>query len=371
MEHSSPADRNGGDTSRRNFRALRSVPWWIATAWSVGYLLAGTAWGLGASGYPFSGGGAGPRASVMDPVPTQVGGWILAGAAALAGVLVVLLARRPAARAPAAVAVLVGVTLAVVLTDFRVLVFAAYLPVMAVAALLGHVDPHIMATMLIWPNINQMVLMVAGASVASLGIRGLMARNRAGETKTDDAAPGLRAATALRVGRWATGVAVVVPVGYAITRIGWFAGVPIGISPSFMQRLVDAHAAPIGAGLGGVALLGAVLTLGLVRPWGEIWPRWVPFLRGRAIPPRLPAALAIAISLPIMSAGLMYVRKQLAGEEFGATGAEHEPGAWVPEMFFPVWGAALAIAALAYLHRRTAGQELSRRSTRPRGLVSG
>ncbi|KQZ09267.1 hypothetical protein ASD23_13410 [Agromyces sp. Root1464] len=288
--------------------------------------------------------------------------------AALAGVLVVLIARRPAARAPAAGAVLVGMTLAVVLTDFRVLVFAAYLPVMAVAALLGHVDPHIMATMLIWPNINQMVLMIAGACLASLGVRGLMARNPAGET-TDDAAPVLRAASALRVGRWATGIAVVVPVGYAVTRIGWFAGVPIGISPSFMQRLVDAHAAPIGAGLGGVALLGAVLTLGLVCPWGEVWPRWVPFLRGRAIPPRLPAALAIAISLPIMSAGLMYVRKMLAGEEFGATGAEHEPGAWLPEMFFPVWGAALAIAALAYLQRRAAGRELQSRSAGYRGLV--
>ncbi|WP_157372891.1 hypothetical protein [Agromyces sp. Root81] len=308
---------------------------------------------------------------MMDPVPSQVGGWILAGAAVLVGVLVVLMARRPAARTPAAVSVLVGVTLAVVLTDFRVLVFAAYLPVMAVAALLGKVEPHIMATMLIWPNINQMVLMIAGASLASLGIRGLMARNRAGEMMADDSAPRLRAATARRVGRWATAIAVIVPVGYAVTRIGWFAGVPIGISPSFMQQLDDANAAPIGAGLGGVALLGAVLTLGLVCRWGEAWPRWVPFLRGRAIPPRLPASLAIAISLPIMSAGLMYVRKKLAGEVFGATGAENEPGAWLPEMFFPVWGAALAIAALAYLQRRTAGQELLRRSTSTRGLVSG
>lgn len=367
MEHVSSEDRSGGAAS--SFRALRSATWWIAAAWAVGYLVAGTAWGLGASGYPFSGGGPGPRASVMDPVPGQVGGWILAGAAALAGVLVALIARRPAARVPAVGAVLVGMTLAVALTDFRVLVFAAYLPVMAVAALLGHVDPHIMATMLIWPNINQMVLMIAGASLASLGIRGLITLNRAGET-TDDAAPELRAATALRVGRWATGVAVAVPVGYAITRIGWFAGVPIGISPGFMQRLDDAQAAPIGAGLGGVALLGAVLTLGLVCKWGEVWPRWVPFLRGRAIPLRLPASLAIAISLPIMSAGLMYVRKMLAGEEFGATGAEHEPGAWVPEIFFPVWGAALAIAALAYLQRRAVGQELLRRSENPRGLVS-
>lgn len=322
---------------------LQSAPWWIAAAWSAGYLVAGTTWGLGGPGYPFAGGGPGPRASVMDPLASQVGGWILAGVAALAGVLVVLTARRPVSRVTAALSILLGVTLAVGLTDFRVLVFAAYLPVMAVAALLGQVQPGIIATMVIWPNINQMVLMIAGASLAALGVRRLLTPNSAG------------AATALRLGRWATGIAVAVPVGYAVTRIGWFAGVPIGIGPSFMRQLDDAHATPIGAGLGVVALLGAILTVGLVGRWGEVWPRWVPFLRGRVIPPRLPAFLAIAVSLPIMSAGLMYVRKKLAGEEFGAPGATNEPGAWLPEMFFPLWGAALAISGLAYLQRRRAG----------------
>ncbi|MEV3922589.1 hypothetical protein [Actinomadura coerulea] len=38
----------------------------------------------------------------------------------------------------------------------------------------------------------------------------------------------------------------------------------------------------------------AFLTLGLVRPWGQTQPRWLPFLGGRRLPPlaaTIPAAL--------------------------------------------------------------------------------
>lgn len=35
--------------------------------------------------------------------------------------------------------------------------------------------------------------------------------------------------------------------------------------------------------LGAVAEGASYLTLGLVRPWGEVMPRWVPFLAGRPV----------------------------------------------------------------------------------------
>ncbi|WP_189049717.1 hypothetical protein [Micromonospora sonchi] len=41
----------------------------------------------------------------------------------------------------------------------------------------------------------------------------------------------------------------------------------------------------------------AMLTLGLVQPWGEVVPRWVPLIGGRAIPPLaaiVPAWLGVA-----------------------------------------------------------------------------
>jgi hypothetical protein len=35
-----------------------------------------------------------------------------------------------------------------------------------------------------------------------------------------------------------------------------------------------------------VSMIAASLTLGLVRPWGEVFPRWLPFVGGQAVPVR-------------------------------------------------------------------------------------
>src|SRR3954447_4459026 len=37
-----------------------------------------------------------------------------------------------------------------------------------------------------------------------------------------------------------------------------------------------------------LAVLGGMLSLGLIREWGLISPRWVPWLRGRRVPPLVP-----------------------------------------------------------------------------------
>lgn len=326
------------------------LSWWLAAAWSVAYLVAGAVWALGGPGYPFDGGGPGPGTSVLDPLPAVVGGWLLAGLAGASTVLLVLAARGRPHRVIGALLVVVGAALTVVLTDVRVLMMVGYLPLMVATAAIGRVDPALMATMFVWSNLNQVLLMIAGVCLAVVGIRILP--GRPGHDRSDAVPEEAGAGTALRVGRWATLVAVAVPVCYAITRFGWFLGIPVGISPQFLQRMVDADATPIGAGLGMMGLAGAVLTTGLVRPWGEIWPRWIPFLGLRTIPARLPAWLALAVSVPITSAGWMYVRMKLSGQEVGPAGAGAELGAWLPEMFWPVWGVALATAALAYRARR-------------------
>ncbi|HZW01145.1 MAG TPA: hypothetical protein VFF55_06205 [Candidatus Deferrimicrobium sp.] len=46
----------------------------------------------------------------------------------------------------------------------------------------------------------------------------------------------------------------------------------------------------------------AMLTLGLVRPWGEVVPRWIPFVGGRPIPPPavvVPASIGTVILFAI------------------------------------------------------------------------
>ncbi|MGW0482161.1 hypothetical protein [Nonomuraea sp. NPDC003214] len=325
------------------------MPLVIVAAWSVSYLVLGLLWASGGPGYPFDAGGEGVGNTLLDPLPAAAGGGALAGAALVAGVVAALAARGPLARPAAVVAVVAGAALAVLLPDVRIMMTAGYLPVMLVAVLAGQAEFSLIVSMLTWPTVNLLILMAAGVALMALGTRTLLpGAQRAGGADGAQRAGG--AEGALRAGRWAVAVAVAVPVVYAITRVGWLLGIPVGISDDFLASI--ASITPIGAGLATLGLLGAVLTLGLVRPWGEIWPRWVPFLRGRPVPARLPAYAALIVAVPITSAGLMYVRKKLTGEQAGPPGAVDELGAWLPEMLWPLWGAALAVAGLAYLARR-------------------
>ena len=55
-----------------------------------------------------------------------------------------------------------------------------------------------------------------------------------------------------------------------------------------------------------------------------------------------------------MSAGLSFWRLVLVGELSRLPGATVDWAAWAPELLWPVWGVALAVACLAYLGRRSA-----------------
>ncbi|WP_026931463.1 hypothetical protein [Glycomyces tenuis] len=43
----------------------------------------------------------------------------------------------------------------------------------------------------------------------------------------------------------------------------------------------------------------ALLAFGLIRPWGEVFPRWIPVVGGRAVPVVFAAALAVAGALAV------------------------------------------------------------------------
>lgn len=98
-----------------------------------------------------------------------------------------------------------------------------------------------------------------------------------------------------------------------------------------------------------VAALGALLTTGLIRSWGEVVPTWVPVLGRRRIPPGLAIVPVSLMAIVITSAGLAFVRSVLVGEmpirmdEWAVVG---------PTLLWPVWGPALGVATLAYSYRR-------------------
>lgn len=109
----------------------------------------------------------------------------------------------------------------------------------------------------------------------------------------------------------------------------------------------------MGAVLGTLAVGGTVLTAGLVRPWGEVFPQWVPGLRGRRVPIGLAVVPALLVAVAT-SAGVMFVRMALTGslQDNDFPGTKQDVAGWLPEMFWPLWGVALGAAALAYWLRR-------------------
>lgn len=136
-------------------------------------------------------------------------------------------------------------------------------------------------------------------------------------------------------------------VYYTITRYAWLLGIPLGITEAFLREGQAEGMWIAGAGLSTVAVGGAILTLGLVQRWGEIFPGWMLGLAGKPVPIRLAVVPATLVSVIVTSAGLMFVRQFLQqgfpAEGWGTTGLE---------LLWPVWGIALGAATLAYYYRR-------------------
>jgi hypothetical protein len=49
-----------------------------------------------------------------------------------------------------------------------------------------------------------------------------------------------------------------------------------------------------------VSMTAALLTIGLVRPWGDVVPRWVPGIGGKLVPVR-PVAVAAATGATVIA----------------------------------------------------------------------
>ena len=106
-----------------------------------------------------------------------------------------------------------------------------------------------------------------------------------------------------------------------------------------------------------LAIGGGIVTLGLIRPWGESWPRWIPLLAGRRILVALPTVLGGLAALAATVGGFALARIAL----IDAMGLQPQPAepptltgwaTWAPGVLWPFWGVSLGIATLAYYHRR-------------------
>ncbi|RKS74421.1 hypothetical protein BZB76_2934 [Actinomadura pelletieri DSM 43383] len=101
----------------------------------------------------------------------------------------------------------------------------------------------------------------------------------------------------------------------------------------------------------------AFLAVGLVSQWGEVFPRWVPLLRGRRVPTPT-AVIPAGLGAAVLTVGSL---ASVPGfDEFSAPdgGTVHLEG-WRLGLFvvsygpLVLWGPLLAVATVAYYLRRT------------------
>jgi hypothetical protein len=341
-------------------------PWprWIgyATAgWSSIYGILGVLWSVGADGFPFGRehDPTGEAISILDRVGQDTAAPVVAlvglGGAALALVLARAGTRGVLARVAIVPAWLYAAGLALVLPDYRPLIRVAYTPVFVIGKIgFGWPADVSFAEMYSWPVLNQMSCIAGGLLWAGTAVtaarRQLHRCPYCGRTATA-ADPAGRAAIA-RTGRTATYAAVTVPLVYCLTRWAWALGIPLGVSREFLRKM-EAGAPGIwllGAMLGTLGAAGAVLTLGLTQQWGEVYPRWIPGLRGKPVRPRTAIIPATLVAIMVTTAGLMYIRVTALGQ---LPGDFRDNITTVgPEMLWPLWGVALGAATYAYHLRR-------------------
>ena len=164
---------------------------------------------------------------------------------------------------------------------------------------------------------------------------------------------------AARWGRIAIYVAMVMPILYAVTRYAWVFGIPLGMSQEALRNGQESGMWISGLFLANFGLVGALLTLGLVQRWGEVFPRWMVGLAGRRVPIALAVVPAVLVSILFVVGGIgiwsglgQMVANMVSS---GATKAEVTGGIIFvvgPTLLLPVWGVALAVATLGYYYRR-------------------
>lgn len=341
------------------------VPY-AALLWSLGYAIVALVWTVTGSGFPLGENDPDWTMSLLAGVPARVGAPLFA-VVAVAGFGVALAMVWAARRGHGLIAgwrkpvVVFGAMVAgwwlLLVPDARVLAVVGYLPMIAVRA---PFDPEIRASLvgaLSPAHVNHVAAIMGGfllafATLAFARRTSTRCRHSAG----GDHNPGWTTRAVARWGRPAAYIAAVIPAVYAVTRLTWVAGIPLGIRDHVFAEGMAAGELQAGAWLAGFGLVGSLLTFGLVSRWGEVFPPWLPWLGDRRVPIGLAVVPATIVSALVFSAGLGLSRAGITGDIGLSAETWAELG---PILLWPLWGAALATATLAYyLRRRSTGRTM-------------
>lgn len=150
---------------------------------------------------------------------------------------------------------------------------------------------------------------------------------------------------------WALAGFLVPVVGFTVPHVLWVAGVPLGISADLLDRARADLAPVLGVALAALPALGGVLTLGLASRWGRVFPRSVPLLAGRRVPPLLALIPAGVVAVALIAYGVLGIWLIAGALVAGTTTWSELLSGWAAsgtELVFLLWGIALGVATLGY-----------------------
>jgi hypothetical protein len=325
------------DPSTPVARDWRDAVVYGAGLWSAGVAAVGLMWAMTGSGFPFGVNDARAReaGSLFVGAEPRTAGLTVAVLGLLGVGTVVIASRRRGVRSVTAAAWAFAIALLLLVPDVRMIQNFAYL----FFGYLGKIDA---ATL--W-----MLAAIAGGVLwAGVAMANAMARPRA---STRPAAVTRSAPWhGPRWGRAVTIAAAVLALPYPAVRISWALGIPLGVPDSYVDG-ADLMLRVGEAGLGLLAIGGAVLTLGLIRPWGEVFPRWMPGLGGRPVPVWVAVVPGAWAAILISAAGLRLAVWTVLDSDWSQWGTGG------PGLFFLPWGLTVGAATYGYWIRRTAAHD--------------
>lgn len=340
---------------------------YAAVAWSLIYAALGVYWAVSGHGFPYT-----PE-TLSDPIGPLLGrfgpgvAWIIVMMAGLPAAAVgAAMLRGVRGRVLRTLLITVGALLAAILllfmTSLDLLVKLGYLPYAIFSLLTGsEFGLKILESWTQWAPIHQLLCLIGG--FLWLGATVCYSRQSGGAClycgRRDDLEGWNSPDNATRWGQIAVYVAMVAPVFYAFTRYAWALGFPLGMSEEHLRWGQESGTWISGLFLATFGMVGAILMLGLVQRWGEVFPRWMIGLAGRRVPIALaviPASL-VSVLLIVGGIGIWSGLGQMIANLVAAGVKDREIIGEItfvvgPTLLFPVWGVALAVATLGYYYRR-------------------
>lgn len=320
---------------------------YLTIVWSVMYGGMHLYWLLVGNGYPFKyDSNMGLFSPMISHLPIQVGGIIFV-VLCLLGVLIGMAMHQTWGRSVPRWLVLayawgMAIALFLLVTNAHLIMMIAYMFLLKFA--------------FTWLIFNQIICIIGALLWGFAAIAYQRKTRNACEAcgRTEERKPFLL----VRWGRWMTYIAVLAPLPYALTRFAWALDIPLGVSAKFLDDFVKINPSSHITEwvFGSLCVGGGILTLGLIQKWGEVFPKWFPFIGGKRVPVLFAVIPALCIAIAVTAAGFIFTFAFIAsifvplpndnlisGQAWGTIG---------PMLFWIPWGMALGLATIAYYYRR-------------------